>query len=156
MRAYFLLPALIGAFALLAAVACSSSEEQAASSAATTPASTKTISLEQKDFSFSQTDLSAPAGETVTIKVQNNGKVAHTFTIDELSVDKTVNPGQEEDITVTPKENGEFTFYCRFHTAQMHGSFKVSADGGSPSGSAGSSPTPTASASSGGGGGYGY
>ena len=153
MRSYILLPALLAAVAALAAAACSSSEEQTASSSATAPTSAKTVSFEQNDFFYNPTAASVDAGQTVTIKVKNNGKVAHTFTIDELSVDKTVSPGQEEDITVTPKENGEFTFYCRFHTSQMHGSFKVGTGGAAASGSI--SPTPTASTSSGGGG-YGY
>jgi plastocyanin len=107
------------------------------------------ISVEADDFYFKPTFL-------------------HTFTIDALGVDQTLNPDQKATVTVTLPASGATNFYCRFHgptgTNQgMQGAFfskkgDTVTTGGAAAASAGSAPTPTTtgSTSSPGGMGSGY
>jgi plastocyanin len=126
------------------------------------------ISVEADDFYFKPTFLKAKPGTTVTVSLKNDGKTQHTFTIDALGVDQTLNPDQKATVTVTLPASGAANFYCRFHgptgTNQgMQGAFfskngDTVTTGGAAAASAGSAPTPTttASTSSPGGMGSGY
>ena len=82
-----------------------------------------TVELEQDDKYFNPTFIKAKAGETITFKVKNEGSLEHTFTSDDLSVDKTLEPGKSATITVTVPSSGKvFQFHCQFHeTAGMIG-----------------------------------
>ena len=126
------------------------------------------VKVEADDFYFKSTFLKAKPGTTVTVSLKNEGTTQHTFTIDGLGVDQTLNPDQKATVTVTLPASGATNFYCRFHgptaTNQgMQGAF-FSKNGdtvttsGAAAASAGSAPTPTttASTSSPGGMGSGY
>ncbi len=148
---------LLALFAAIAAAACSSSEEENTAGSPTTTASAQTVTIKQEDFFFDPKTITAQAGKPLTIKIQNQGTTAHTFTIDELKVDDTLAPGNEEQITITPMQAGTLTFYCRFHrqSNNMEGTLKVTGAAGAtaaPSGAA----SPTATTSSGYGSGYSY
>jgi plastocyanin len=128
------------------------------------------ISVEEDDYYFKPTFLKAKPGTTVTVSLKNEGKTQHTFTIDALGVDQTLNPDQKATVTVTLPANGATNFYCRFHGPSgtegnfgMQGAFyskngEAVSTGGGASASAGSAPTPTTtgSTSSPGGMGSGY
>jgi plastocyanin len=115
------------------------------------------ISVEADDFYFKPTFLKAKPGTTVTVSLKNEGKTQHTFTIDSLGVDQTLNPDQKATMTVTLPASGATNFYCRFHgptgTNQgMQGAFfskngDTVTTGGAAAASAGSTPTPTTTAS---------
>ncbi len=49
------------------------------------------------------------------MSLKNEGKTQHTFTIDVLGVDQTLNPDQKATVTVTLPASGATNFYCRFH-----------------------------------------
>ncbi len=141
------------------AVACGDSEEKGTNKATSTSGQGQVVDVEADDYYFDPKDLSGDVGKAVTVKLGNDGKVAHTFTIDELGVDQTVQPDQEVTVTFMPAKGGTFAFYCKFHRASngMEGTLKVSgssAGGSAPSPAAGGGTT--ASPSSGGyyGGGY--
>lgn len=103
--------------------------------------------LEQDDFYFNPTFIKAAPGATVKVELHNEGKAAHTFTIDALKIDKTLQPGQEIDVPVKLPASGALTFYCRFHRGQgMQGALY---------GTAGDTVAPGASGSSDDGGAYG-
>jgi plastocyanin len=121
---------------IFATAACSSSSStsSAVSSATTsssgdTPANVKgksTFDLSQNNFFFSPSTLSGTAGQKLTITVTNEGSVPHTFTIDSLNVDVTLNPGASQQVDVTFPQSGSVQFYCRFHKTQgMVGSLEV-------------------------------
>jgi plastocyanin len=117
------------------------------------------ISVEADDFYFKSTFLKAKPGTTVTVSLKNEGKTQHTFTIDALGIDQTLNPDQKATLTVTLPASGATNFYCRFHGPQatnqgMQGAFfskkgeTVTTGGGAAaSASAGSAPTATTTAS---------
>jgi plastocyanin len=71
-------------------------------------------------FAFDPTSL-AVAGET-TLTIANNDTAAHTFTLDDDSVDEEIPAGESVDVTVTVSETTGF--HCRFHP-QMTGSLEV-------------------------------
>ncbi len=122
--------------------------------------SSATVEVELDDKYFSPTFIKAKAGEKITFKVENEGSLPHTFTSDELSVDKQVNPGKKAKFTVTVPSSGEvFQFHCQFHEAAgMDGAVYTKTGGSATSSSSSSSKSdsPPATNSSSSTGGYGY
>ncbi|MDQ1711838.1 MAG: hypothetical protein QOE45_1288 [Frankiaceae bacterium] len=74
--------------------------------------------LELDDFYFNPTFIKAAPGTTVKVELRNESKTVHTFTIDTLKIDKTLQPGAEIDVPVALPASGALTFYCRFHRGQ--------------------------------------
>lgn len=66
-----------------------------------------------KDFEFDQSDYSFTAGSTVLVR--NDDPFLHTFTIDDLDIDITLNPGSSELVEI-PDESGTYVVFCRPHT----------------------------------------
>jgi plastocyanin len=104
------------------------------------------IEVELDDFYFEPTVLEGDAGQTLTVDLFNEGEAPHTFTIDSLSVDETLQPGDEGlSAEVTFPDSGALLFYCRFHAGGgMRGGLSVGGD------------LEPAAGSGGGGGGGGY
>jgi plastocyanin len=115
------------------------------------------VTVETDDFYFKSTFLKAKPGTTVMVSLKNEGKAQHTFTIDALGIDQTLNPGQKATVAVALPASGATNFYCRFHGPQgtnqgMQGAFfskngDTVSTGGGASASAGSAPTATTTAS---------
>jgi len=153
--------ALLALLALgLVAAACGGSGAKETKNQSSTSGQAQSVDVEQDDYYFGPKDLSGDVGKAVTVQLKNEGKVPHTFTIDELGVDQTVQPDQEATVTFTPTKSGAFAFYCKFHRQSngMEGTLKVSGGAAAPGGAT-SSPSgggTTSSPSSGGyyGGGY--
>jgi plastocyanin len=75
-----------------------------------------TLEEELDDKYFNPTFIKAKAGEKITFEVKNEGSLPHTFTSDDLSVDKQVNPGKSTKFTVTVPSSGTvFQIHCQFH-----------------------------------------
>lgn len=92
------------------------------------------LDLTVGDSFFDPTFVKVDPGAEVTVHLTNDGSLDHTFTIDSLSVDQQLEPGEQEDVTFTMPDNGAVRFYCRFHASMgMQGAF-YSADGQSVSG----------------------
>ncbi|MGB3411666.1 MAG: cupredoxin domain-containing protein [Microthrixaceae bacterium] len=82
------------------------------------------VDIEVDDNYFSPTYIQAAPGATVTVKLENEGKAAHTFTLDDSSVDQTLQPGDEATVTVKVPASGSLRFSCNFHGAMgMQGAF---------------------------------
>lgn len=78
--------------------------------------SSATIEEELDDKYFNPTFIKAKAGEKITFEVKNEGSLPHTFTSDDLSVNKQINPGKSTKFTVTvPSSGAVFQFHCEFH-----------------------------------------
>jgi plastocyanin len=75
-------------------------------------------------YSFDPTFVHATPGAKVTVTVTNAGSVPHTFTIDALGIDDTLQPGDSKTVTFTLPSSGATRFYCRFHSGfGMQGAF---------------------------------
>jgi plastocyanin len=84
------------------------------------------LKVEQDDFYFEPTVITGTAGQALTIEVENEGSVQHTFTIDDQSIDVAVNPSENTKVDVTFPDSGTVEFYCRFHHGSgMAGGLKV-------------------------------
>jgi plastocyanin len=75
----------------------------------------KSVAVEQDDFYFKPTFIKAKPGTTITVKIKNEGSNQHTFTVDNLNIDKVLNPGKKATATVDVPSSGALNFYCRFH-----------------------------------------
>jgi plastocyanin len=109
----------------LTGAACSSSSGAGSSpssaSASSPAAGGATATLHIKDFAFEPSTLPVGSGPT-TISITNTGSVAHSFTLNDGSVDQVVQPGQT--VSVTVDLTADAPFHCKFH-AQMTGTLKV-------------------------------
>ena len=54
--------------------------------ASTPPQATKEITVEASDFAYKPASITVPAGEPVTITLNNIGKVEHDFVVEKISV----------------------------------------------------------------------
>jgi len=158
---------LVGGFLLLSVAACSgygAAPSQAASPAqqgaapakGTPPAESKppatkaarTLEVGLDDFTFEPKDLVFSAGQAIVLTLKNKGRAPHTFTISDLGIDVTIQPGATQQVTFTPEKAGSFRLVCRFHEARgMAGSVKVEGAGAAPKTSAGTAPATTPSSS---------
>ncbi len=66
--------------------------------------------MELGDNFFSPTELTIPANTDVTITLTNTGNLEHTFTIDDLEIDETLQPGDTREVTINA-EAGEYEYY---------------------------------------------
>ena len=77
--------------------------------------------LSAVDNSFEPTEISAPAGEEVTVAFTNDGNNPHTFSSEDADIDSgTVDPGESTDVTFTMPD-AETPFQCDIHGAAMGG-----------------------------------
>ncbi len=133
------------ALAVLGATACGDADEEAGD----TPgdgAESGPVTLEADDFYFEPTALTADPGQTLSIKIANEGAAEHTFTIDGLGIDEVIGAGEERVVEVSSSEAGEFEYYCRYHHSNMTGAITIGEGGAA-------APTENADTS---GGDYGY
>ncbi len=131
------MPAVLVSTALLVLGACGSSSKGAKSTSTTTAktatapvaltgtvtnkgtkdlAGATTVSVEADDYYFQPTFVKATPGATLTVHLKNEGKAAHTFTIDGVA-DQMLNPDQQATVQVKVPTSGALNFYCRFHRA---------------------------------------
>jgi plastocyanin len=116
-----LFTAVVAAMILFTA-SCASGGEEAADDAGGDPGGGDAGQVvAMTDNEFSPDSLEVFTGETVT--TANEGEVGHTFTVDELDIDETVDPGAEAAITIDG-EAGEHRFYCKFHPG-MEGTLTI-------------------------------
>lgn len=74
-------------------------------------------------------------GQDVTVVVENVTEEDHTFTIDELDVDVSLAPGEQEEVTFTAADEGSFEFYCDepgHRDAGMYGYLEVGEEPDTP------------------------
>ncbi len=91
--------------------------------AATTPAAgATTLQVAAMDNFFEPIELTAKAGETVSIVVTNGGLSIHNFVIQSTGVNSGIlNGGDSVTLTVTMPDSGSLEFICEFHPPDMKG-----------------------------------
>jgi plastocyanin len=84
------------------------------------------IEMEVDDSYFEPTFVKTKAGAKVTVTLKREGSLPHTFTIDEVKVDKTLAPETTTTVSFDMPASGHLNFYCKFHRAGgMQGAFYV-------------------------------
>jgi plastocyanin len=135
-----------------------SSKTPVSLSGSTTNKGTKTLTgtdveVEMDDFYFNPTFIKGGTpGATVTVKLKNDSKIAHTFTNSTIGVDKEVAAGASDTVQITLPQSGATEFHCRFHQQSngMQGAFFFK-DGDTVAGAGGTGPSSSSSSSNAGG-----
>ncbi|MFQ5524084.1 MAG: cupredoxin domain-containing protein [Acidimicrobiia bacterium] len=86
------------------------------------------IEIVATEFAFNPSSLDLPAGETVTLRLRNDGAIAHNLEIADLGVFVEADAGQETSVTFTVPESGASTFLCNIpghRDAGMEGVFEI-------------------------------
>jgi plastocyanin len=79
------------------------------------------LDLTAQDNSFSPAELSAPAGEEITVTFTNEGNNPHTFSSEDAGFDSdNVESGASAEVTFTMPDE-ETTFICNVHGEAMSG-----------------------------------
>ena len=100
--------------------------------AAATPAPSTTLTETTTDNKFSDTVFTIPAGQPVTITVDNKGKALHNWHV--LNVQGAdgkpvqtalVQPGGSAKLTFTIDKPGTYQFHCDVHPTEMIGTLNV-------------------------------
>jgi len=77
----------------------------------------KTIEVELDDYYFKPSSITIIVGEPVRLVLNNEGRSAHTFTVDELGINVRLAPGETRTIDITPTKAGSYLLYCIPHRA---------------------------------------
>ncbi|MBT2645443.1 cupredoxin domain-containing protein [Bacillus sp. ISL-34] len=75
----------------------------------------KSIEVELNDDFFNPKVITIPNGTATTLILKNKGSKEHTFTLEKLGIDVEVQPGEEKNIDVNPKQPGTYELICRYH-----------------------------------------
>ena len=79
------------------------------------------------DDYFEPTVLAGVPGRRVTFFVKNIGDSLHSFTSEQVGIDKDVDVGEKINVTVTLSRKGRIVFICRYHEFNgMVGALEVS------------------------------
>ena len=73
------------------------------------------VVIEQHDLWFEPTFVKAEPGTTMTVRVENTGRLVHTFTVPGQAADVVLGPGARASVKVVVPTDGAVMFYCRFH-----------------------------------------
>ena len=74
------------------------------------------LTISAENTAFSTDELSAPAGEQVTVTLENKDSFPHTFTVTDLSCDTgSVDGGASADLSFTMPDS-ETEFVCTIHS----------------------------------------
>ena len=97
---------------LIAASAAALAAVVLAGGAAPATPRTLTISVDARDFAFSLSRRSVPAGSTVRFVVRNRGIASHDFVVTSKKRTRVLRPGQRQTIAVSFPRKGTFRFLC--------------------------------------------
>lgn len=90
----------------------------------------QTTTVVAQDFSFETSSLEFEPGADVTVTLDNQGEVEHTFSIEELDVEAEAAGGETAEATFAMPESGSLEFFCEYHPDQMTGTISVIGAGG--------------------------
>jgi plastocyanin len=84
------------------------------------------LQINEKNFYFQPTVLKGTPGQHLTLTLKNSSGTDHNFTLDAQHVNKDINAGQTETVSVTFPSSGIVSFFCAFHEHEgMAGGLQV-------------------------------
>ena len=82
--------------------------------------------VELDDFYFNPPVITGAPGQKVTFELKNEGSALHNFSLVAQNIDKDIETGQTEDVSVTIPKSGFLEFFCKYHrTIGMVGELKA-------------------------------
>src|SRR3989304_8633464 len=81
--------------------------------------SAREIAITAKKFSFTPDTINVKQGEKIRLKLTAED-VVHGFSILELGVDETIEPGKETGVEFTADRKGTFRFFCSVECGEGH------------------------------------
>ncbi|AWK87248.1 cupredoxin domain-containing protein [Azospirillum thermophilum] len=88
-------------------------------------AADQTVTIVIKDHRFDPAEVKLPAGQKVTLLVDNQDATSEEFESNELKVEKIVGGRKQIKVTVGPLKPGRYTFFGEFHEATAQGAIVV-------------------------------
>src|SRR5579862_1675124 len=80
----------------------------------------RTIEIHARRYAFSPSDITIKKGETIRLKLITDD-VTHSLMIKGLGVDQTITKGHPAELTLTPKQDGDFQGQCGHFCGSGHG-----------------------------------
>ena len=110
---------------VLSSVACGEAEPTATPTSMVTPSPTATaipgvVKVQNQDrggsgeYKFVPSEFNFEVGETVTFEITAETEF-HTFTVDDLDINESLDPGESVTLTVTFDKAGNFELICIPH-----------------------------------------
>lgn len=83
------------------------------SETAPSSATVQKITVEGSEFAFSPATITLKKGQRAEITFKNTGTFPHNLTVSGINLaTKTVQPGEQDIIQLTPDKAGQFSFTC--------------------------------------------
>lgn len=83
------------------------------------------IAVTIKDHRFTPAEINVPAGQKVTLKVNNEDATPEEFESDDLDIEKVIAGQQSATVTVGPLDAGRYEFYGEYHEDTAKGAIVV-------------------------------
>jgi cytochrome c oxidase subunit 2 len=80
----------------------------------------RTIEIHAHRYAFSPPEITIRKGETVRLKLFSDD-VTHSLLIKGLGVDQAISKGHPAEVTLTPKQDGDFQAQCGHFCGSGHG-----------------------------------
>ncbi|PWV36652.1 MAG: hypothetical protein DJ555_06140 [Desulfurococcaceae archaeon] len=93
------------------------SQQPASPTPPTKPTPAREVEVKLRDYYFEPRTITISLNETIRFVLRNEGRVSHTFTIDELGINVGLAPGETKTVEITFNKTGSYTFYCIPHKA---------------------------------------
>ena len=85
------------------------------------------LEIEADNFYFEPTVIKGKPGQRLTLTIKNSSSTEHNFTVKSQHVNKDLNGGKTETVTVTLPSSGTISFFCEYHrTSGMAGGLQSS------------------------------
>ncbi len=84
----------------------------------------RTIEIHARRYAFNPADITIKKGETVRLKLVADD-VTHSLLIKGLGVDQTVTKAHPVEISLTPKQDGDFQGQCGHFCGSGHGKMLI-------------------------------
>lgn len=83
------------------------------------PVSSRIIDITTRNWAFSPANISVKKGEKVTLRLTGESGV-HGFAVPELSINKTIRPGETVTVDLPTDAAGSYRFFCSVPCGQGH------------------------------------
>jgi len=84
----------------------------------------RTIEIHAHRYSFSPSEITVKQGETVRLKLISDD-VPHSLLIKDLGINQIVMKGKPAEVTITPKQAGDFHGQCGRFCGSGHGKMTI-------------------------------